>query len=327
MVITDLDTLRAETGHPAWAETSTGDRITAEQARRLACQASIIPVVLGGKGEILDLGRARRFFIPTPTQGHGAPRPPLHRPRLRHARRLLRSPPLQETLVQRRQDQPRRRQTAVSVPPSPSPRPCLDHHPPSQRINDLPPADVTSSDFLARHGAMTFTARVNPVLRVRIERWRRARELSGDQRAGSVVHRDILEHSASPSSARQRMALCRRRAVSWQSPWRSSAVVGDVNLHHRSAVIGAYIAGVPMLIGSLVVSATGTAFKQYGRGRRALDRCSALRPRSSPRLASRSMTYVSGTETLTYILVGLGGDIWLSKPNGQLHLPGHAIRA
>ena len=38
--------------------------MTAEQARRLACQANIIPVVLGGKGEILDLGRTRRLFSP-----------------------------------------------------------------------------------------------------------------------------------------------------------------------------------------------------------------------------------------------------------------------
>ena len=59
MMILDLDTLKADCG---WADTSTGDRLTAEQARRLACQAGIIPVVLGGRGEILDLGRTRRLF-------------------------------------------------------------------------------------------------------------------------------------------------------------------------------------------------------------------------------------------------------------------------
>ena len=58
MVMLDLETLRPT----RLAETSTGDRLTAEEARRLACQAGIIPVVLGGKGEILDLGRARRLF-------------------------------------------------------------------------------------------------------------------------------------------------------------------------------------------------------------------------------------------------------------------------
>ena len=38
--------------------------ITASDARRLACNANIIPIVLGGKSEILDLGRTRRLFNP-----------------------------------------------------------------------------------------------------------------------------------------------------------------------------------------------------------------------------------------------------------------------
>jgi len=42
--------------------TSTGDRVTAGQARRLACQARLIPVVLGTDSEILDLGRSARLF-------------------------------------------------------------------------------------------------------------------------------------------------------------------------------------------------------------------------------------------------------------------------
>jgi hypothetical protein len=61
MVTLDLDSLITGLGV---AETSTGDRITAEQARRLACQARIIPVVLGRRGEILDLGRSSRLFRP-----------------------------------------------------------------------------------------------------------------------------------------------------------------------------------------------------------------------------------------------------------------------
>lgn len=40
----------------------TGTPITAGQARRLACTATIIPAVLGGDSEILDLGRARRLY-------------------------------------------------------------------------------------------------------------------------------------------------------------------------------------------------------------------------------------------------------------------------
>jgi hypothetical protein len=41
-----------------------GETITAAQARRLACNAQLIPAVLGGDSEILDLGRAQRRFGP-----------------------------------------------------------------------------------------------------------------------------------------------------------------------------------------------------------------------------------------------------------------------
>ncbi|MBC2934014.1 HNH endonuclease signature motif containing protein [Nocardioides sp. zg-1228] len=41
-----------------------GDMITAVEARRLACSARILPAVLGGPSEVLDLGRTRRLFSP-----------------------------------------------------------------------------------------------------------------------------------------------------------------------------------------------------------------------------------------------------------------------
>ena len=41
----------------------TGDRITAGQARKLACEAEILPIVLGGKSEILDIGRGSRYHL------------------------------------------------------------------------------------------------------------------------------------------------------------------------------------------------------------------------------------------------------------------------
>jgi hypothetical protein len=61
MVTIDIDSLRSGLG---LADTSTGDTITATEARRMACTAGILPVVLGGAGEILDLGRSRRLFSP-----------------------------------------------------------------------------------------------------------------------------------------------------------------------------------------------------------------------------------------------------------------------
>jgi len=39
----------------------TGEAISAAQARRLACEAGIIPAVLGTKSQALDLGRKTRF--------------------------------------------------------------------------------------------------------------------------------------------------------------------------------------------------------------------------------------------------------------------------
>jgi hypothetical protein len=61
MVMVDFETLQREVGV---AETSAGGHLTAGEVRRLACGAGILPVVLGGAGEVLDLGRSRRLFSP-----------------------------------------------------------------------------------------------------------------------------------------------------------------------------------------------------------------------------------------------------------------------
>lgn len=42
------------------ATTDRGERLSAETARRMACDARIVPAVLGGEGEVLDLARLRR---------------------------------------------------------------------------------------------------------------------------------------------------------------------------------------------------------------------------------------------------------------------------
>lgn len=55
----DLEGLRSGVGA---ARLDTGDVVSAGQARRLACNAGILPVVLGGSSLPLDLGRADRFF-------------------------------------------------------------------------------------------------------------------------------------------------------------------------------------------------------------------------------------------------------------------------
>ena len=61
IVTIPLDDLQRELSAAGLA---TGDRISASEARRLACSADIIPAVLGGKSEVLDLGRSSRLFKP-----------------------------------------------------------------------------------------------------------------------------------------------------------------------------------------------------------------------------------------------------------------------
>lgn len=60
MVTIDLDTLRRELGVARLG----AEPITAAEARRLACTAQLIPAVLGGRSQPLDLGRAQRLFSP-----------------------------------------------------------------------------------------------------------------------------------------------------------------------------------------------------------------------------------------------------------------------
>ena len=58
VVLMDLDTLM---GGLKAARLDTGETISPGAARRIACEAGIIPAVLGGKSQVLDLGRKKRF--------------------------------------------------------------------------------------------------------------------------------------------------------------------------------------------------------------------------------------------------------------------------
>ena len=48
--------------------TLTGELLAPETVRRMACDAAIIPAVLGSKGEVLDLGRTVRLATPKQVQ-------------------------------------------------------------------------------------------------------------------------------------------------------------------------------------------------------------------------------------------------------------------
>jgi hypothetical protein len=60
LVHIDLETLQSEHGVAYIGD----EPISAGEARRLACTAGIIPVVLGGESQVLDLGRTRRLYSP-----------------------------------------------------------------------------------------------------------------------------------------------------------------------------------------------------------------------------------------------------------------------
>jgi Domain of unknown function (DUF222) len=59
VVTMSLDTLRSQIGA---ATLDDGGELSAATARRIACDAAIIPAVLDGTGQVLDLGRTRRLF-------------------------------------------------------------------------------------------------------------------------------------------------------------------------------------------------------------------------------------------------------------------------
>ncbi|MEU0267669.1 DUF222 domain-containing protein [Nocardioides sp. NPDC006303] len=64
-VVISLEELRKDLGTATLGYDETnGTTITAAEARRMACNATIIPWVLGGDSEVLDAGRGSRFFQP-----------------------------------------------------------------------------------------------------------------------------------------------------------------------------------------------------------------------------------------------------------------------
>ncbi|KQZ89027.1 hypothetical protein ASD62_06630 [Phycicoccus sp. Root563] len=60
-VLVTLDHERLAAGLGA-AHLDTGHDVSASEARRLACGAGLVPAVLGGQSQVLDLGRGQRFF-------------------------------------------------------------------------------------------------------------------------------------------------------------------------------------------------------------------------------------------------------------------------
>lgn len=62
VVTITLDHLRAELATAGILSGEGETSISAGEYRRLACTAELVPVVLGGRSEVLDLGRGRRLY-------------------------------------------------------------------------------------------------------------------------------------------------------------------------------------------------------------------------------------------------------------------------
>ena len=74
--------------------TLTGELLAPETVRRMACDAAIIPAVLGAKSEVLDLGRTVPAGHAQAVPGAVPARPRLHLPRLFATPGLVRRAPL-----------------------------------------------------------------------------------------------------------------------------------------------------------------------------------------------------------------------------------------
>ena len=119
-----------------------GTRISASEARRLACGAAILPAVLDGTSEVLDLGRTRRLFSTAQRKALAIRQRTCRAARLHGAVHLVRSPPRRRPLVSRRPHRPRRRHAALLLAPPPHPRRPLPRQEHPRRRSPLPPTDV-----------------------------------------------------------------------------------------------------------------------------------------------------------------------------------------
>ena len=125
--------------------------LSAATARRMACNAGIIPVVMGGNSQPLDLGRRKRFFTKAQKRAiaardRGCANPgcsmPAHRTEVHHIKPILR----------RRKNQCRQRVVALHPLPHRLPRRTLHHRNaprhPARRPAQVPrPAAKTQAEL------------------------------------------------------------------------------------------------------------------------------------------------------------------------------------
>ncbi len=153
VVTMSLETLQ---GGLASTVLETGDRIAAHTARRLACEAGILPVVLGGKGQVLDQGRAQRFAHVGAGDRAGCAGRWVRSGRLPYGGLVRRRAP-RRPLVDRRPYRSGAGPTAVSQPPQAGPRPGVRASVHGGQTRRLHPADVSRAGRVAHRGPLVET--------------------------------------------------------------------------------------------------------------------------------------------------------------------------
>ncbi len=139
IVTIPLEELRKDLGT---AEIGLSDKLTAGEVRRLACTANH---PAGRAGWEVRGPRPRPHLQAVqarPAQGDDPPRQAVPRPGLHHPRRVVRGPPLGQTLGQGRTDRPQGRGAVVHLAPPPRPRRHLRHEPDAQRRRAVQPTDL-----------------------------------------------------------------------------------------------------------------------------------------------------------------------------------------
>ena len=145
VVLIDHDTLLADLTAAGIAQTSTGEKMTAGQARRLACQAGLRAAVLGTTSEVLDLGRESRSSTPpnaSPWRSATRPAPQVDCTMPAAYCEAHHPQPWSEGGHTNLDDG----QAPLPLPPPPRPRPRLDHPPPPQRIHHLHPTPIAGCE-------------------------------------------------------------------------------------------------------------------------------------------------------------------------------------
>ena len=141
VVTMTLDQLLADLDTAGVCTLDTGGHLSAAEARRLACRAGIIPMVLGSRSVVLDAGTKTRLHtepmrLAMGVRDRGCTAAGCGRPR-RHVPRPPRHP-----LQRRRRHLGRQRPPPLRPSPPPHPRPPLHPRHTPHRQSHLPPADL-----------------------------------------------------------------------------------------------------------------------------------------------------------------------------------------